>query len=461
MEYEDLKIVKRKNKKSVVFLILTIILSIGFSLAAIYYVYVYKDSRENKISSGLISINFEEGENTITLSNTVPVLDEVGMAENTPYTFSVTNTSSVPINAKIMLELGSYDIDLSAVRYAFYIGNSLVKKDYIHEDSLVLYTINNFEPNQTLDCKIVFWIDYYYETPLKTFNAKIKAVGESFDIIVDKKYDVTLNPNGGTINSTVKRVTYGENYGTLPTPEREGYTFLGWSNLADGFQQIEYIETNGTQYIDTGVVANQNTGFYIDFLTHNIINSTYTNTIEGYATIFGSRQNYNNRGYQLTTFNDANLEGHFLFGTDLNSVSTIRYSAGITPNTRQQISFKNFVLKRPNNTTVNVLNQTFETPSTLLLFGIFSFNTSTFTELSFTRLYNFKLYNGNSILKDFIPCINVSTSKIGICDSINNEFLTSTTGDNFTYGNRVYVTDSTKVINDYNHTLYAVWEANS
>ena len=67
-----------------------------------------------------------------------------------------------------------------------------------------LYTINNFEPNQTLDCKIVFWIDYYYETPLKTFNAKIKAVGESFDIIVDKKYDVTLNPNGGTINSTVK-----------------------------------------------------------------------------------------------------------------------------------------------------------------------------------------------------------------------------------------------------------------
>ena len=38
---------------------------------------------------------------------------------------------------------------------------------------------------------------------------------------------VYLNPNGGTVSQTSVAVTYNRAY-TLPTPEREGYTFLGW-----------------------------------------------------------------------------------------------------------------------------------------------------------------------------------------------------------------------------------------
>ena len=40
---------------------------------------------------------------------------------------------------------------------------------------------------------------------------------------------VTLNPNGGTVSSTSLAVTFDEYY-TLPTPERTGYTFVGWYN---------------------------------------------------------------------------------------------------------------------------------------------------------------------------------------------------------------------------------------
>jgi hypothetical protein len=43
------------------------------------------------------------------------------------------------------------------------------------------------------------------------------------------EYTVTFNPGeGGTVSPTSKLVTFDANYGELPTPEKEGYTFDGW-----------------------------------------------------------------------------------------------------------------------------------------------------------------------------------------------------------------------------------------
>ena len=43
-----------------------------------------------------------------------------------------------------------------------------------------------------------------------------------------KTYTVTLNPNGGSCSTATKKVTYGQTYGTLPVPTRDGYVFAGW-----------------------------------------------------------------------------------------------------------------------------------------------------------------------------------------------------------------------------------------
>lgn len=42
------------------------------------------------------------------------------------------------------------------------------------------------------------------------------------------KYTITFNNDGGQNSTTTKEVTYGEKYGTLPTPTKYGYTFDGW-----------------------------------------------------------------------------------------------------------------------------------------------------------------------------------------------------------------------------------------
>ena len=39
---------------------------------------------------------------------------------------------------------------------------------------------------------------------------------------------VTFDANGGTVSPATKEVVYGQAYGTLPTPVRDGYTFNGW-----------------------------------------------------------------------------------------------------------------------------------------------------------------------------------------------------------------------------------------
>lgn len=41
-------------------------------------------------------------------------------------------------------------------------------------------------------------------------------------------YTVTFNANGGSVGTPTKQVTFHDNYGELPIPERTGYKFAGW-----------------------------------------------------------------------------------------------------------------------------------------------------------------------------------------------------------------------------------------
>ena len=60
-----------------------------------------------------------------------------------------------------------------------------------------------------------------------------------------KTYTVTFDANGGTCTTASKSVTYDSTYGTLPTPERTGYTFAGWYTA----------KTNGSKVVSTTKVS--------------------------------------------------------------------------------------------------------------------------------------------------------------------------------------------------------------
>ena len=70
-----------------------------------------------------------------------------------------------------------------------------------------------------------------------TFRITLTNI-ETQDQNYQRKYIVTFDPDGGTLSETTKEVSYHEPYGTLPTPTKEGYTFLGWNgkNIIDKSQ---------------------------------------------------------------------------------------------------------------------------------------------------------------------------------------------------------------------------------
>ena len=52
------------------------------------------------------------------------------------------------------------------------------------------------------------------------------------------KFTLTYNANGGTVSSGSKTLTFGDSYGTLPTPTRSNYNFKGWFTAASGGTQV-------------------------------------------------------------------------------------------------------------------------------------------------------------------------------------------------------------------------------
>jgi uncharacterized repeat protein (TIGR02543 family) len=74
---------------------------------------------------------------------------------------------------------------------------------------------------------------YFYPIGMVGSDRPMGGFEYTFPTLPKKTFTVTLNPNGGSVSPTTKTVTYGEAYGTMPTPTRSGYTFAGWWTAKD------------------------------------------------------------------------------------------------------------------------------------------------------------------------------------------------------------------------------------
>ena len=77
----------------------------------------------------------------------------------------------------------------------------------------------------------------------KTYSNQAKATCTVTPASVT--YPVTFNPNGGRVSQASKVVTIGKTYGTLPTPNRTGYSFDGWYTKEIGGTKVTETTTVG------------------------------------------------------------------------------------------------------------------------------------------------------------------------------------------------------------------------
>ena len=159
------------------------------------------------------------------------------------------------------------------------------------------------------------------------------------------------------------------------------------STLKQGEHRISYLESTGTQYIDTEVALGSNFKVEIDFERVNTVSkeqpfiSTWTNSTQ-----------YFNFFIQTYSQNiDLYVKGHNYYGTS--SIGTI-YSATIIRNgTDWDITCNNVSQQFSNSTLIN-------NPTTIKLFKRGDLNASS---ACYGRIYKVKVWDNNTLVLDLVP----------------------------------------------------------
>ena len=280
------------------------------------------------------------------------------------------------------------------------------------------------------------------------------------------QYTVTANANGGSISSTsgwtgtgntaTKRVTYNSEYGTLPIPTKTNYTFDGWSFLPQGYKQVEYIQGTGTQYIILNHKPGPETGVSVKF--------QYTDLILQQP-IFGVRgDNSDEESFTYTFYINSNSNWAYGF----------KNGSGNWVNTQEPADTDVHTLAfNVNNGIYN-----FDSDETIRIAGSTRTNTSPYNMFIMTqtrdglvpaagipkskiKIYSFSVYENSILIYNFIPCIEESTGKAGLYDTITGTFYDNDgSGDDFVVGNEIHVTEESIMNIAHAHTLYATWKPN-
>ena len=190
------------------------------------------------------------------------------------------------------------------------------------------------------------------------------------------------------------------------------------SILPSAYQQVEYISTSGTQYINTQTPLFSGTSFQID--TEFEVPSNV-----GYNPLFGTLNNANNRAWFTSpTFyfrynnTNANLVTNATVGTKYTRRCVYNGST-LTITDENGNTISSVGIARASNTN-NV---------TLFLYPTNHYGTM--------KLYSFKMYRDGTLLRDFYPCYRLSDSVIGLYDLVEGIFFVNNGTGTFGKGSNV------------------------
>ena len=193
--------------------------------------------------------------------------------------------------------------------------------------------------------------------------------------------------------------------------------------LPSGYQEVEYIESTGEQYIDTRFILKKSNGFSIDFVPENDV---VTTNAPNYINAGGAGGTSNTRvGLNCYKRTDNGELQFFSWYTD----------PKITKNQRAILSVINRIIYYPDGTTREMnITETNPTNSSMILFAAYNQALTQIYRFSKMKLYNFKLYDSTTVVRDYIPCYRKSDGEIGLYEIIEGRFLTNQGSGTFNKG---------------------------
>ena len=175
--------------------------------------------------------------------------------------------------------------------------------------------------------------------------------------------------------------------------------------LPNGYTKLEYIESTGTQYIDTEFKPNNNTRVKMD--------SRFKSKPSGNnAGLFGSRTTANNKNYALLFIPST-------FRSDYNNVYDQTWSVSAIT---RRVYDKNKETTIIDGIAKSYTNSTFQTDYAMVLFALNA--AGTIQWYASMILYSCQIYDNGNLIRDFVPCID-PTGTVGLYDVVGAKFYSN------------------------------------
>lgn len=199
------------------------------------------------------------------------------------------------------------------------------------------------------------------------------------------------------------------------------------TRLPNEYQEVEYIQSTGTQYIDTGILPSSNTNITMDYEYISGQSGKYVplacERITVGSDMFGI---WINESTKEIAINYGDVDTSAISGT--NGAGRHTYS-----NDRNKWYLDGSLIK-------TISTSSFSSTSTLFIFGLNS-GTEIETRDCTAKLYSFTAYQNSNLIRNFVPCYRKSDNEIGMYDLVSNQFYTNAGTGVFLMGAEVDKTD--------------------
>ena len=190
------------------------------------------------------------------------------------------------------------------------------------------------------------------------------------------------------------------------------FQFVSGQTLPSDYIQLEYIQSSGSQYINTGFKPNQDTKISI----------TVDFPLSGTTWLYGSRTSAGSNS--LGFLCESGSKYRFDYASSVNELST-KPTGKFTIDSDKNKCYINGEL------VVTATYTTFASPVNMYIFN--NNNNGSLSGGSSAKLYNCSIYDNGVLIRNFIPCKNESGA-VGLYDSVNNQFYQNDGSGTFVAG---------------------------
>lgn len=249
----------------------------------------------------------------------------------------------------------------------------------------------------------------------KTLRAKDTSGSYVFKIPYAGTWTVSCTDGSQTASATVSITSEGQS-------ESVSLSYL----VPSEYQQVEYIESTGTQYIITGIAPSEVRGGAFSFVKTADVN---------YSFLWGAGSNPssvdNALGFRISS---GGAQAGLWYGGN-----TVDLSATVNTNTEYDVAFscssgaQELEINGITSSASRSANPTNAYPITLFTFHYA--NTVKTAENCKARLKHIEFYDVNNAKNyDVYPCYRKSDSVAGVWDRVSNTFQTNSGSDSFVVG---------------------------